>query len=1043
MSKKPQLDRIIGSSPISQNTFDIHYSSGVCAFPSHGYLSIINTRFHQRSDIQISQNFRNISALKFSANESQIAVGESGANSRIFLLFFNNSFDQVLSKLEIHTKENGFSCLAFDSKKGRLISVGIDPQPFLILWDLTHPNPVKLGYYHLSSIPNKVIFNSDCSLAIVAGDGILKLIQTNFPFEGKPIPMKSKRANFDTYTDSNFVDIYCTKGVPFNLYALSYEGTLCFYQEIDNPFRKRSKNEKAALVLTPIKLSRGNLTSLSADDAIILCGGEKGTIFAFKNQNDKLKVAGKLVAMPKSVISIGISEQYITSTYQDGHHLFWKKEDVLQMANNGKQVRNILPEITIFNHRGPICKILVIKPSGQIISCGSDNSVRLWEVHKHQDLISNSSQEMINYRQFGPLEPSFIENYCGVRSAAYLNGLLIAGLNDGIVHILRIDTFEEILNFIDSIDAVTALASLESKSFFASGSGEGTVRLYSIEKKENDEYDYTLISSREVFSNTITSLIFVPSFLIATSQNGVKFLSLPSLEESSSYETSEPILSSTYIEKADLIAVVGCDCYISLFDSKSGRLFNRFTLSNNFYPVTIDSHESGLVLAVAMSDGKVLVVDIITGDPIYSFDPSMGLITSIAFHESDLIISSFSGCISRWNLPESFHKEVERSKNLQKQPSPVLLDLISSLPPPPSTLKANDSENEDEENKNAENKNHETEDEDEEEDYEYEDDQIKQKSSSILDNAKMKLRSSIIGVKMAQKCDYENDQFQNVLDTEKSITNEKEENNNDDNDNDDDKVVNKDSSESLLGDVEAPRPPANFISPDSIIRSSIQSRKLLQSNKSKLGEEKEKEENDHPEIIEILSIPETRPKRKPIPLDFGPADSLKSHSPSPNTVLSLNNKSQNAKNDQKTDDNSIKPLNPEEVEDITGNFMVDSSSSSEEEEVNNDNDNEQKESKIDDEHDKMASEIKETAVQLQKYLERAKELLSENLTDDEDIQAQQHLKNLLDSFNTVQIRKNEISQKMKEASKKLLELSSEAEKMSANAQQLISDISNE
>lgn len=1041
MTKKPQLDKIIGSSPISQNTFDIHYSSSVCAFPSHGYLSIINIHSHQRSDIQISQNFRSISALKFSINENQIAVGESGINSKIFILAFNNSFDQVISKMEIHTKENGFSCLAYDSKKGKLISVGVDSQPFLILWDLNHPNPIKLGYYHLSTQPSKVLFNSDCSLVIVSGDGILKLIQTNFPYENKPIPMKSKRANFDTYTDSNFVDIYCTKGSTFNLYALCYEGTLCFYQGIDNPFRKRSKSEKAALVLTPIKLSRGNLTSLIADDTIILCGGEKGTIFAFKNQNDKLKVAGKLVAIPKSVISVGISEQYITSTYQDGHLLFWKKEDVLQMANNGKQVKNILPEITIYNHRGPICKILVIKSTGQIVSCGSDNSVRLWEIHKQQEFISKSSQEMVNYRQFGPLEPSFIDNYFGVRSVTYLNGLLIAGLNDGIVHILKIDTFEEIMNFIDSIDAVTALASLENKSFFASGSGDGTVRLYSIEKKDDDEIDYTLISSREAFSNTITSLIFIPSSLVATSQNGVKFFSLPSLEEISFFETSEPILCSTYIEKADLIAAGGCDCNVYLFDSKSGRLFNRFTLSNNYYPVTIDSHESGFVLAVAMSDGNVLVVDIITGEPIYSFDPSMGVITSISFHESDLIIASFSGCIARWNLPESFHKEVEKQKNLSKQSSPVLLDLLDSLPAPPSTINANNVGIEEEETDESDESKSQN-DEDEEDD-DYDDDQIKQKSSSILDNSKMKLRSSFIAVKVAQKCEYENDQNQDdVLNTEKSITNEKE--NNDDDDNE--KPLNKDSSESLIGDIEAPRPPLNSASPDSIIRSSICSRKLLTNNGSKLiDKSNEEKESDQPPIIEILSIPETRPKRKPIPLDFGPADSLKSHSPSPSTVLSLNNKSQNAKNDQKIEDNSIKPLNPEEVEDITGNFMVDSSSS-DENENNNENENDKKEikeSKVDDEHDKMANEIKETAIQLQQCLEKAKELLNENLTDDDDIQAQQHLRNLLDSFNTVQIRKNEIGQRMKEASQKLLELSSQAEKMSANALQLISSFPNE
>lgn len=1026
MKNTPQLDKIIGSSPIYPNTFDIHYSSGVCAFPSHGYLSIINIKIHQRFDVQISQNFRNISALKFSSNENQLAVGELGTNSKIIVLTFNNSFDQVISKLSIDTKENGFSCLAFDSKKGRLISVGADLQPFLILWDLNHPNPIKLGYYHLSVQPNKVIFNSDCSLAVVAGEGVLKLIQTNFSYENKPILMKSRRANFDTYTDSDFVDIYCTKGIPFNLYALCYEGKLCFYQEIDNPFLKHQKSKKASLVLTPIKLSRGNLTSLAADDTIILCGGEKGTIFAFKNQNNKLKVAGKLVAMSKSVISVGISEKFITSTYEDGHLLFWNKEDLLQMDNNGKQTKNVLPEITIFNHRGPICKILVIKPSQRIVSCGSDNSIRLWEIHKHQDLISNSSQEMVNCLQFGSPEPDYVNNYFGVRTATFLDDLLITGCHDGIVHILRMDTFEEIISFIDSIDAVTSLASLEDKSYFASGSGDGGIRLYSVEKKDDNEYDYTLVTSKTAFTTPITSLIFTNSFLFSTSQTGVKFFSIPSLEEISYYQTTEPILSSTYIEKADLIATASCDCYISLFDSKSGKFFNRFTLSNNYYPVAIDCHESGLVLAVAMSDGIVLVVDIITGQPIYSFDPLLGVITSIAFHENDLVISSFSGCIARWNLPDSFHKEIELSmkKNSQKH-SQAILDLIDSLPKPsmhPSSINI-----------------------EEESDYEEEEETNKITPVSNSGNlGQMELRSSVISTKLVPKCEIDNDQLNNVLDEEKSIENDE---------NDEDKNPSKEPSFELIGDIDDPRPPPNVISPDSIIRSSIRSRKKLSESKdsSEMSFHINKKDDDQEGYIEVLSIPETRPKRKPIPLDFGPADSLKAQSPSPNPILSLKEKvntSKNQNNDGQKDEAPIKPLNPEEIERMTGNFMVDSSSSDDENNNNNDNDNNDNKADVNDskqmdEHQKLANEIIETASILRQCIEKAKMLLNENYTDDDDVQAQQNLRNLLDSYNTQEIRRKEITQKMKDASQKLLDLSSQAEKMSADATQLASTFSNE
>ncbi|OHT11515.1 hypothetical protein TRFO_18957 [Tritrichomonas foetus] len=986
---QPVLDKIIGSSPITNSNFDMHHLSGACAFPSHGFLSILLADSHQRSDIKIADDFREISALKFSQTDNQIAVGESGLNARIFILSFDSTFDKIVSQTVLETKENGFSALAFNSEKGRLISIGTDYQPYLILWDLNHSFPIKIGYYHLKSQPNSVIFNMNCTLAVVSGEGLLRLFKTTVDYKDRPLRMISRSANIGNFENSRFVGVSCTSGSQFSIYALCNEGTLCVYDSISDQFIGPGKGK---LNLRPIKLNRGFVTALSADDSIILCGSEKGPIYAFKNDDGKFKVAGKFVAVPEKVISVGVSEKYIATAFNDGHILFWDRDQ------NGK------PELNLFSHRGPICKIHVIKSTGKLVTCGSDNCVRLWELRRHRELISRSTQEMLFYRRFDPPELDYMTNICGVRAATNLNNNLIAGCSDGNIYILNIETFEDVVSFIDNVDSVTALAASEKMQYFASGGGDGLVRLYTLEGN-----DFTLVSkSKKYFPSCVTSLVFTDTSLIASSSNGIKFFSLPDLKEYYNYPTSEPILSLSFIEKANLVVSAGCDRCISFFDSQTGKLFNRYLLSNNFYPVAIDTHDTGLVIAAALSNGNVLVIDTITGDTLFSFDSLIGIVTSIVFHENDLVMSSYSGCIARWNLPDSFHIEIAKKHD----ESPINDLLASVLPNKPTLISELDIE-------------------------------------SHMQQPSKPISNSIVGNKaqvpnwIFQKdhSENENEAPININNVEAVVSNENEQQDED-----------EDKSGTENDDIDAPRPPINDVPADEIIRSSICSRKALFQNKSGASNAlhiisgldnkpstfnmDDMSSSEEEEIIEVLRIPNQRHSRIKIPSSIIEKLDDECEKKKPNSNKSSTKKEEINKDDVKTNEGSIMPLKPEDMEAANGPFLLDSSSDDENEEKT-----EQDKDKLlakptkspdesIDEHQKMADDINQTAKSLKQAFEEAKQILSMKFTDDKDKEAQKLLQDLLDSFNTQKQRRDELKKNLESASKKMEEATKLAEQAS-------------
>jgi WD40 repeat protein len=662
MSAEPVIDKIVGSSAATRGTLSVHYETGACAFSCDGFFSIVLYKEKRRYDLQVSPDSREITALAFSSNGRHFVVGELGPNARFYILTFSETFDRIQTKIEVKTKENGFSCLSMSSDKGRLVTVGVDAQPFFLLWDTLQAKPVCIGCYHFPTCPTSVSLSSDGTFALASGDKMLKFIDCDIPSGPAPVVLRTRKGNIGQFKTAFFVGTAITPDQPYSAYALTKEGILCLFDSNSIPYGQKRK--QSSIVVVPIRLNCGETTSLALDKRIILIGTTSGTILAIKKEKDQPKVFGQFASGGKRVVAIGIAEKISAATYDDGHLLFWERRI------------NCPPRLALPGHRGPVCSLFVL--SDCILSCGSDSTVRLWKLQRNQELIGKSSQEQVCCKVFGRRASDFLTNLTGVRCIAAREGVVFAGDNAGQLHVLSVEALEESKGVFDNSAGVMCLSVHPTESYLGAGGGDGAVRVYSIKGNA-----LSLLLSKPLYSSPVTAVGFSQDRFICTSGSGIRFCKLLSGDVYASHDSEEPMLSLSVIPNKKIVIVGGCDRALTFYRVSDGSVFRRHKLSASAYPVAIAVDKSGLFIAVALSDGLLRLVDLFSGDTIYSFGSHTGLVTSIHFHEGDLILSSFSGCIMRWALPSVIHDAIGERESGSKP-------LLSMLLAPPKVETAAD-----------------------------------------------------------------------------------------------------------------------------------------------------------------------------------------------------------------------------------------------------------------------------------------------------------------------------------------------------------------
>lgn len=462
---EPSLDKIIGSSIVTKNTFTVHYQTGSIAYAAGGFISIIASTFgkkqseeQHRYDYKLANDCREITALSFSTSGQYLAVGETGQNARFFILKFNDPENWAsFTKTEYRTKENGIICIAYDdfSTKNRLFTVGCDDQPYVLIWDMFSADPKIIGYYKLPTIPLSFSISPTSSFAFAVSSHSLTLLNTNTQTaqSTQASPMRAIRLNLGKYSGLNFVD--CTFSPNNTAFAIASDGTLLIFSPSRASFTRYQKNVTLQPTAVHFSTKRGVPVSISVDDKSIFCGTSYGQIFSAKN-NPPYAIFGQLgspsESNEKSVSAFGISSSLVVSAYSDGSLLFWPR-----------RVKSA-PLSSFPSHRGPICGLTIHPDKHQVISCGSDGTIRFWNLQKGEKLISKSSQSQQHFNKLNiPKNPNSDKELCGCRCITSSENYVFAGDNAGTLHILSAKKLTE-LGFMNEagkpITAITAFSKI-------------------------------------------------------------------------------------------------------------------------------------------------------------------------------------------------------------------------------------------------------------------------------------------------------------------------------------------------------------------------------------------------------------------------------------------------------------------------------------------------------------------------------------------------------------------------------------------------------
>lgn len=663
--RQVSLDKIVGTSPLHRNIFCMHNESGVCAFASAGFLSIVHPYKRARVDFKISEHGHIIEALSFSAHGRQIAVGEAGPNACIHIIEFNEDFDKITYNVETKTQENGFSCIAVDSAAGRLVSVGKDEHPLLLLWDITQPRPVVIGHYRLPRVPNQIHLSSDGVNCLVAGRNMLKLVDTSIKPSADPVVLYTKNINSGKFKKLNFVSCFVA---PSNttalaaIYTLTDDGViLALTPSVINAFGKRAKLPKMQFI--SIKLQCGETSCMSIDDKLVAVGCNSGTIIAIRREKISHSVAGNFSADGRALVATAMSNRLVGGAYENGHIILFRRK-------NGAK-----PLITIPCHRGPVCDLCISPSTGYIFSCGSDGSIRSWELKTTNTVVGKPSQEQKASRKLCRIEDNYLNKMCGVRCCATIDKYVYAGDNSGVVHVLSSEKLGSEFTYNEKNKGTTCMAITGpgidpdiKEQRLATGGVDGKIQVYTINNEKITPVGVDISSNEPV-----SCIVFAGESIVSGSFSGIKFLKYPGKEVYAEETADGAILSLAVLSNRRHVVSAGMDNCIKIWRVSDGSLFRKYHVSVSAYPTAVAVDRSNLFIASALSDSTILILDIFSGDVVVALKSQAGYVTRILFHEDDLVLSTSSGCIFRWITPDSVHEAVQQ-KLLKNLP---ILDLFN------------------------------------------------------------------------------------------------------------------------------------------------------------------------------------------------------------------------------------------------------------------------------------------------------------------------------------------------------------------------------
>lgn len=720
------LEKIIGTTSSSGNSFKLHPVTGELVFLAGGYAVIYNPKKNEQTRFIKSPQRLGFGAVEISGNGKLIALS---TNIRPHIYIYNyenlneNSSPQVLKG-----HKSGITSLVFSPNLQYIVSIGDENDKGLFVWDLSTSTRVTSN--KISRPIYSCSFNPLGAFFVTGGVQHLKYWQCSPDGSIKGLSsdansnvglLDGKSASLGNMSGKSFNGVHCTKNM---VYAITTDGHLCLLN-----------NQRAIVKWVDIKISR--TTSVICSEEWVLGAGTDSCIRVL--QLESLQYVTTLSKPP----GLGMYNVEKGERPQTNREMQFTDVIALALDQANKRVNalysdhslfiwdvNNISKITVYRsflfHSGPITDAQLLPNSSQELSfyatVSGDETLKIWYISDNEEVSSKENKDNF-MRQNAYCKglnkiiytSSSFEHFKLRKSEEKANRPLLrcvkcspdlqfiaVGDREGNIMIYSLRTFDLVHKVeahnkaVVSIDfsPINDYTKHHNISLMVSASRDKLIHLYdmnagfSLVDTLDDHTSSVLcaqfacerknsIGSGGAFPGGAAAFAGKKLFLISTAQDRSVFVRayypetksfmqvFMDLDKGDKFFTLQvsPDNSKFYIGQEKKLTV------FSLSNPKEREVIEIKEIShetgqtNSVDVLGVAFDESGSFLAISSSDRYVRLRDNVSGRMLTKLFCG-GVVTSMVFtsNNKNLITTTLDGCIQHWRLPNEMSRTIEKKK---------------------------------------------------------------------------------------------------------------------------------------------------------------------------------------------------------------------------------------------------------------------------------------------------------------------------------------------------------------------------------------------
>ncbi|XP_015230422.1 PREDICTED: mitogen-activated protein kinase-binding protein 1 isoform X2 [Cyprinodon variegatus] len=705
LSGKVTLEKVLGITSLGNRALSCDPRTGLLAYPAGCVVILLNPRKNKQHHI-FNSSRKAITTLAFSPDGKYMVTGESGHMPAVRI--WEVSERTQVAELQEH--KYGISCVAFSPNGKYIVSVGYQHDMMVNVWNWK--KNVVVAANKVSSKVTAVSFSSDSSYFVTSGNRHVKfwyLDHTKTSKVNATVPLLGRSGLLGDLRNNFFSDVACGRGRrSSSTFSITSSGLLC-------EFNDQRLLDKWVELRTVDSVSTSQATCLSVTEEFIFCGCSDGTVRAFSPVDlhflCTLPCPHRLGADVASVVhasqlfssredsrypdtvavTFDPTNRWLSCVYNDHSLYVW---DIQELRRAGKLYSALYHsscvwglEVSGDGDGGGEAQ----SPPGSFLSCSSDNTIRLWNIDRHnilhRNILSNDLQKVLyvdnnisslldtdsitaactNSEKVGSSVPEaqqLDQNRVGIRTLRVSPGgkHLASGDRVGVLRIHDLQSMEEILNVQAHDSEILCLEFSKPDTglqLLATASRDRLIHVLDASR------DYSLVQTLDEHSSSITALRFAANegkvwMISCGADKSVYFRTAQQTKEGLEFTRAHHVVRKTTLYDMDVeptrrYAAVGCqDRKIRIFNianAKQKKVY-KGSQGEEGTVIKVQIDPSGLYIATSCSDKNVSIFDFCSGERVATMFGHSEIVTGLKFSNDcrHLITASGDSCMFVWRL---------------------------------------------------------------------------------------------------------------------------------------------------------------------------------------------------------------------------------------------------------------------------------------------------------------------------------------------------------------------------------------------------------